>query len=226
MPAEKFYLSGQVEGDGLPPDLTISWGTDHDGGSSVKIELNVLDYSLPGGLAISEHILATPQNTKALGRLLTALTRARTHMIQNGHGIRLPEMLQDDHGRRRKAPEFPFGPGGIIADDVEEWLLAAPIGTVVVQQDQPNGFLYGKTTLADSGLIRWHRGLNQPGDVEGPGTVLTGKELAELAPLGVHYVPGSVTERVIKEARLIDASLTPDGLGATVVPEPPERPAV
>lgn len=192
MPAEKFYLSGQVEGDGLPPDLTVSWGTDHDGGSSAKLTTSTIVFDPDGGdptVTIVEHMLAVPKSTKGLQRLLTALTRARTHMVQNAHGIVLPEPLQGDQTRLRKPPEFPFGPGGIISDDIEAWLFAAPIGTVVIQQDNPNGFVYGKTTLADSGLIRWARGLNQPGDVEGPGTVLTGKELAELGPLGVISVP-------------------------------------
>lgn len=151
MPAEKFYLSGQVQGDGQPPDLTISWGTDHDGGSSVLITTR------------SEQPLqlATPTDTAGLSRLLRALTRARTHMVQNRGAqplVEIPDWLKADHTKPKPRPvevidngpdQMPthwgtstpdenanqiahvFEQGEEITGNVEAWLTTAPPLTIV-----------------------------------------------------------------------------------------------
>jgi hypothetical protein len=139
MPAEKFYLRGQIEGDGQDPDLTITWGTDHDGGSSTLIK-DGDGRLLP---------LATPEDTAGLSRLIRALTRARTHMVQNREtqpAIQVPDWLKVDHTKPKPRPvevidngpdQMPTHwamaiPGTVLGEDrLVEWLAAAPPSTVV-----------------------------------------------------------------------------------------------
>jgi hypothetical protein len=139
MPAEKFYLRGQIEGDGQDPDLTITWGTDHDGGSSTLIK-DGAGRLLP---------LATPEDTAGLSRLIRALTRARLHMVQN-RGTRplveVPDWLKADHTKQKPGPveivdngpdQMPTHwamaiPGTVLGEDrIVEWLTAAPPSTVL-----------------------------------------------------------------------------------------------
>lgn len=56
MPSEKFYLSGQGEGDGRSPDITIAWGQTPE--PAVLINNNPVDRS-------------------ALNRMINTLRRAR-----------------------------------------------------------------------------------------------------------------------------------------------------
>lgn len=62
MPSEKFYVSGQVEGDGQAPDLTSQWG--HE----------------PKQVVINGKVHATPEDIGGLNRLITSLRRARDAM--------------------------------------------------------------------------------------------------------------------------------------------------
>lgn len=105
MPAEKFYLRGQIQGDEQPPDITITWGTDHDGGSSALIVIDG-EKKLP---------LATPDNIVGMSRLIQALSRARTHMVQNKQSgrIELPDFLKGDQTRQRR-PEPEPAPEPIV----------------------------------------------------------------------------------------------------------------
>lgn len=60
MPKETFYYTGQTQGDGQPPDLTITWGQ--------------------GNVYINGHPIAQNGDTSALARLRKTLTRALLHM--------------------------------------------------------------------------------------------------------------------------------------------------
>lgn len=98
MPKEKFYLSGQIDGDGNPPDFTVSWGTDHEGDSTTLIT----------GPDEKPYIIAKPNDTVGLTRLIRALTRARTHMIQNRGAqplIEVPDWLKADRTKPRPRPD-------------------------------------------------------------------------------------------------------------------------
>ena len=185
MPKEKFYLSGQLEGDGNPPDFAVSWGTDHEGDSTTLIS----------GPDEKPYIIAKPNDTAGLSRLIKALTRARTHMVQNRGAqplVEVPDFLKVDHTRLRKPPKFPFGAGGIIEDAIEDWLHLAPLGTEVVLKDSPNGRLYRKERIDTS--TRWRAGLNEPGDLKEP-VLLSTAQLAALGPIGVFSVPEEATPK-------------------------------
>lgn len=62
MPAEKFYVSGQVEEDGQAPDLVVQWGAD------------------PRQVVINGKVHATPDDCSGLNRLIATLRRARDAM--------------------------------------------------------------------------------------------------------------------------------------------------
>lgn len=99
MPKEKFYLSGQIEGDGNPPDFAVSWGTDHEGDSTTLIS----------GPDEKPYIIAKPNDTAGLSRLIKALTRARTHMVQNRGAqplVEVPDFLKVDHTKPKPRPAF------------------------------------------------------------------------------------------------------------------------
>lgn len=59
MPKENFYWSGQVEGDGREPDLTVTWHED----------------AHPIGVRLNGHIM----DRAGLNRLIKALRRARDY---------------------------------------------------------------------------------------------------------------------------------------------------
>jgi hypothetical protein len=127
MPAEKFYLRGQIEGDGQDPDLVVTWGTDHDGGSSTLIK-DGAGRLLP---------LATPEDTAGLSRLIKALTRARTHMVQNRGAqplIEVPDFLKADHTKPKPRPVqvIDNGPDQMPT----HWGMAKPEG-VSTEKDEP-----------------------------------------------------------------------------------------
>lgn len=68
MPKEKFYNPDRYQGDGLPPDLTVTWGPDQ---SDIEVSGSVaLDYS-------------------GAGRLIRALQRGRDQIVRKSDGIEL-----------------------------------------------------------------------------------------------------------------------------------------
>lgn len=62
MPRDTFYFTGQVEGDGQPPDITVAWG--HE----------------PAQVLINDLVVATPADCSGLNRLIATLRRARDRM--------------------------------------------------------------------------------------------------------------------------------------------------
>jgi hypothetical protein len=64
MPKDKFYVTGQVFGDGKNPEFTVAWGT----AESPQVLLNGVQ-------------LATPGDVSGLDRMIQVLQRARRAML-------------------------------------------------------------------------------------------------------------------------------------------------
>lgn len=68
MPAEKFYTSGQVEGDGREPDLTVEWGVCD---SPKHVGNNCHGAVIHGAMAVK------PNDLSGLNRLIATLRRVK-----------------------------------------------------------------------------------------------------------------------------------------------------
>lgn len=75
MPAEKFYYTGQVEGDGRGPDLVVSWG------SSWR---EYMDGRYTPALLINGDVVGTADDMSGIDRLITTLKRARRAVRATG----------------------------------------------------------------------------------------------------------------------------------------------
>lgn len=106
MPSEKFYLSGQIEGDGLPPDFALSWGTEFDTGIS-RAKLTVWDVPERPDALPQEFEIGTSADHVGLSRFVSALSRARTHLVQNKKPavIEVPDFLKHDSSKQKKRPD-------------------------------------------------------------------------------------------------------------------------
>lgn len=79
MPAEKFYYTGQVEGDGRNPDLVVSWGSSHREYDGITIP----------ALIINGEVAGTADDMSGIDRLIRALKRARRE-VRKAPRIEMP----------------------------------------------------------------------------------------------------------------------------------------
>ncbi|MBM6622657.1 hypothetical protein JTF08_13660 [Micrococcaceae bacterium RIT802] len=73
MPSEKFYNSDRIEGDELPPDLTVTWpGRHRDQGTGQYVD---------DGLPCAVQVNGIEYDRSGLNRLITSLRRARNQVF-------------------------------------------------------------------------------------------------------------------------------------------------
>lgn len=80
MPAEKFYYTGQIEGDGRKPDLVVSWGSSHR---------QYADGTTVPALIINGEAAGTADDMSGIDRLIRSLKRARRE-VRKAPRIEMP----------------------------------------------------------------------------------------------------------------------------------------